>query len=53
MESLLPGTFAGLGDGGTENAERIVARTADRSKIVKLSKAECQKTKRQMAGQRR
>jgi hypothetical protein len=53
MDELLPGTLAGLGDGGTGNAEGIVARTADRSKICKLRKAEYQKTRRQLAGQRR
>ncbi|MCD0446255.1 RNA ligase family protein [Glycomyces sp. A-F 0318] len=52
MEALLPGTLAGLGDGGTGNAEGIVARTADRSKIVKLRKAEYAKTRRQLANRR-
>lgn len=52
MDELLPGTLAGLGDGGTGRAEGIVARTADRSKIVKLRKAEYAKTKRQLANRR-
>lgn len=52
MEELLPGTLAGLGDGGTGRAEGIVARTADRSKIAKLRKAEYAKTRRQLANRR-
>ncbi|WP_335986723.1 RNA ligase family protein [Glycomyces sp. MUSA5-2] len=52
MADLIPASCAGIDESGTGAPEGLVARTNDRSKIVKFRFAEYAKTRRQLANRR-